>query len=69
MLILTRRPGERVVLNVGHVTITVMHLYTRGSQTRLGFDAPPGVEILRGELLDRMIGDELRGPLEPGVTR
>ena len=69
MLILARRPGERVVLNVGHVTITLVHLDTRGTQARLGFDAPPGVEILRGELLDRMIGDELRGPLEPGVNR
>ncbi len=46
MLVLTRKPGEKVL--VGHVTVTVLEM--SGSKIRLGFEAPDDVRILRSEL-------------------
>jgi carbon storage regulator len=50
MLVLTRRTGERIVIG-GAVTITV--LWAKNGRMRMGIEAPQGVEVLRGELLDR----------------
>lgn len=50
MLILSRRPDEKVVLpNLG-ITIQVMRV--AGKAVRLGIDAPPDVRILREEVAD-----------------
>ena len=46
MLVLTRKPGERLV--IGGVTVTVVAVL--GNQVRIGIDAPRDVRILRGEL-------------------
>jgi carbon storage regulator len=47
MLILTRRPGERVVIG-DDVLITVMGV--SGHTVRLGIEAPQGVSIYREEI-------------------
>ena len=47
MLILTRRPGERVVINED-ILITVMGV--SGHTVRLGITAPKGVSIYREEI-------------------
>ena len=47
MLVLSRKPGEQVVLGDG-ITLTVVEV--RGDRVRLAFDAPDQVRILRGEL-------------------
>jgi carbon storage regulator len=47
MLILTRRPGERVVIG-DEVLVTVMGV--SGHTVRLGIDAPRGVSIYREEI-------------------
>ena len=47
MLILTRRPGERVVINED-ILITVMGV--SGHTVRLGITAPEGVSIYREEI-------------------
>jgi carbon storage regulator len=47
MLILTRRPGERVVIDE-QIMITVMEI--SGNLVRLGFLAPDGVSIYREEI-------------------
>jgi carbon storage regulator len=47
MLVLSRKPGEQVVLGNG-VTLTVVEV--RGERVRLAFDAPAQVRILRAEL-------------------
>jgi carbon storage regulator len=47
MLILTRRPGERVVIDE-EIMITVMEI--SGNLVRLGFAAPDGVSIYREEI-------------------
>jgi carbon storage regulator len=47
MLILTRRPGERVVIG-DEVLVTVMGV--SGHTVRLGIEAPSGVPIYREEI-------------------
>jgi carbon storage regulator len=47
MLVLTRKPGEKVVISNG-ITVTVVE--AQGNRVRLAFDAPDQVRILRGEL-------------------
>ena len=47
MLVLSRKPGEQIVLGDG-VTLTVVEV--RGDRVRLAIDAPDQVRILRAEL-------------------
>jgi carbon storage regulator CsrA len=47
MLVLSRKPGEKVVLSNG-ITLTVVEV--RGKRVRLAFDSPDEVHILRAEL-------------------
>ena len=50
MLILTRRPMQTLTIGAD-ITIQVMEI--RGSQVRLGVQAPHDVTVLRGELCDK----------------
>jgi len=50
MLVLTRKKGERIVVNGGELTITILQV--DGKRCRVGIEAPDRVEILRGELVD-----------------
>jgi carbon storage regulator CsrA len=47
MLILSRKPGEKVVIG-DNITVTVVEV--NGNWVRLAFNAPDDVRILRGEL-------------------
>jgi len=47
MLVLSRKPGEKVVIGHG-ITVTVGAV--TGNKVRPGIDAPDQVRILRGEL-------------------
>ena len=49
MLVLTRKTGETI--RIGD-TITVRVLEARGSQVRIGIDAPADVKIYREEIYD-----------------
>ncbi len=53
MLVLTRRVGERVIINAGGKEITVSILESMG-QVRLGFAAPRDVTIHREEISNRI---------------
>jgi len=50
MLVLTRKPGEKVVIG-NNIILTVIK--SEGNQVRLAFEAPPQVRILREEVLER----------------
>ena len=47
MLVLTRKPGEKIHIGSG-ITITVVEV--KGNKIRLGIDAPEDVPIFRAEL-------------------
>lgn len=47
MLVLTRRAAEKLLIG-NNITITVLEV--RGSQVRIGIDAPDNVHVLRAEL-------------------
>jgi carbon storage regulator len=49
MLVLSRKPGEKVVIN-GNVTVTVIDV--RGNKIRLGIEAPVEVPVHRQEVFD-----------------
>ena len=50
MLVLSRKPGEQVIIGDG-ITLTVVEV--RGGRVRLAFDAPAQVGIRRAELARR----------------
>lgn len=50
MLVLTRKAGESIKIGPG-VTVTLLDV--KGSQVRIGIEAPKDVDIVRTELLER----------------
>jgi len=55
MLILTRRPGETLIIelpNGKQIDVTVLEV--KGNQGRLGTDAADEIAIVRKELLERL---------------
>jgi carbon storage regulator len=56
MLVLTRKVGERIVID-NDIVIEVLQV--KGNRVRLGIAAPAGATILRQELLHP---DEKKGP-------
>jgi carbon storage regulator len=49
MLVLSRRIGERIVID-DQIVLEVLEI--KGNRIRLGIQAPPGSSILREELLE-----------------
>jgi carbon storage regulator len=50
MLVLTRRPGEEIVID-GCIRLTVVSV--KGDRIRLGIEAPPSVVVDRQEIHER----------------
>ncbi len=59
MLVLSRKPGEQIVLPNRNVNIVVLEV--QGTRVRLGIEAPPGEPVYRAELWNRKLESELRG--------
>ena len=57
MLVLSRKIGERIIIND---TITVEVLQVVGNRVRLGITAPDGIPIMREELLTAAPNSERR---------
>jgi carbon storage regulator len=51
MLVLSRRPGESVVLGED-ITVTILEV--RGDVVRVGIDAPRSLKVNRAELLQQL---------------
>ena len=66
MLVLSRRIGERIVIDN---QIVVEVLQVKGNRIRLGIQAPPGSSVLREELLPRTAEEETRHPLVEDHTK
>ena len=60
MLILTRRIGEKLVIGE-NVTVTI--LAAKGSQIRIGIEAPRDIPVHREEIFQRILNErkELNG--------
>ena len=54
MLVLTRKPGERLVIG-DNIVITVVEI--KGDNIRIGIDAPREVKVYRGEIYDAIIAE------------
>lgn len=61
MLVLSRRPGESVVVG-DEITVTILEV--RGDVVRVGIDAPRSVSVHRAELL-AALADSNRGAASP----
>jgi len=61
MLVLTRKAGERIVID-NHIVLEVLEVL--GNRVRLGIQAPRGVPILRQELIVEM-AEEAEAKREP----
>ena len=61
MLILTRRPGETLIIELPtgeQIQVTVLQV--KGNQVRIGTAAPDDISIVREELLERLRGEDLQ---------
>ncbi len=58
MLILTRKVGEKLIIN-DDIVVTILEF--KGNQVRVGIDAPKEVTIYREEIYDRILGEEANG--------
>ena len=62
MLILTRRIGETVMIG-GDVTVTVLGV--KGTQVRIGVNAPKDIAVHREEIYDRIMQEQPQDPKPP----
>jgi carbon storage regulator len=65
MLILSRRPGDSIVIE-GGIRIVVVACDRRG--VRLGIEAPPEVSILRGEIVSEIADENRRASATPDAS-
>ena len=54
MLVLTRKPGEKIFIG-DNVSLTVVEV--KGDSVRIAVDAPREVKIYRGEIYEAIIAD------------
>ena len=59
MLVLTRRPGEQLII-AGDIVVTVVAI--EGNKVRIGVDAPRSVRVDREEVHKRRLIDEADEP-------
>ena len=64
MLILARRPGERILIDGGRITVSVQEILG-GREVVLGIEAPESVAIDREEVHER----KRAGIATPGAVR
>ena len=62
MLVLRRKPGESVLIGDG---IEVQILGVEGDTVKLGFYAPPDIQILRKELVESILQENLEAGKRP----
>ncbi|MCP4966770.1 MAG: carbon storage regulator CsrA [bacterium] len=56
MLVLTRRPGESIVIG-DNIVITIIEI--KGGQVRVGVDAPRSVDVYREEIYEQVRQENL----------
>jgi len=66
MLLLTRKPGEKLIIG-DNVTVTVLSV--KGNQVRIGIEAPRDVKIHREEIYERILKEREELHVTPIVRR
>jgi carbon storage regulator len=66
VLVLTRRPGESIVVG-NQVVVTVLEV--RGDQVRVGIDAPREVQVHREEVFRQLEDQNTRAARSAAQTR
>ena len=56
MLVLSRKPDERIMIANGEITITVVSV--RGDKVKIGIDAPNDIDIHREEVYQAIKQEE-----------
>jgi carbon storage regulator CsrA len=64
MLVLSRRPNEKIIFPGLGITVQVAEI--KGGRVRLGIEAPPEVKVLREELSGRQNTKSEPASVEPG---
>ena len=54
MLVLTRKPQEEIVIQLGRRVVRVRVLDAGNGRVRLGIDAPPDIAVHRQEIWQRL---------------
>ena len=66
MLVLSRKPGEVIVVPKCELTVTVIAV--EGSKVRLGFSAPAEIDVYREEVWHRICPTPALPPARPSST-
>ena len=56
MLVLTRKPGDTIVLEEGRIVIRFLSV--EGIKMRIGIEAPTEVRVDRGEVHERILAEK-----------
>jgi carbon storage regulator len=56
MLVLTRRPGESIIIG-DNIVITIIEI--KGGQVRVGVDAPRSIDVYREEIYEQVRQENL----------
>lgn len=65
MLILTRKPGESIFIG-DQIKITIVEI--KGSQIRLGVDAPKELRIYREEIYQQILEENKQAAMQEGSS-
>ena len=65
MLVLTRKPGERLMIG-DSIVLTVVEV--KGDNIRIGIDAPREVKVYRGEIYDAIVAENRQAALATDLT-
>jgi len=65
MLVLTRKPGERLMIG-DNIVLTVVEV--KGDNIRIGIDAPREVKVYRGEIYDAIVAENRQAALSTDLT-
>ncbi len=66
MLVLTRRPGESIVVG-DNIVVTVIEI--KGGQVRIGIDAPRDVDVYREEIYEQVRQENLNAIANANAIR
>jgi len=60
MLVLTRKPGEKIVIG-DNIILTIVEI--KGDNIRIAIDAPKEIKIYRGELYDTIVAENTQAAI------